>query len=102
MLSVILKVFYSLLLSPIIQLWYKHNLHLCNLSHQCRRQIFNDNDFAWSLLEAEVQLETSDAVSPDDVSYLLQLYMVDLILCRKESKKWTLFLITAKLTSNKK
>ena len=39
-------------------------------------EIFGDIDYAWELLEGEVNLETSENIGGEDVSHLLQLYMV--------------------------
>lgn len=41
-----------------------------------RKDIFKDPEYAWNLLESEVKLETSDNITGEDVSQLLQLYMV--------------------------
>lgn len=41
-------------------------------------EIFEDSRYAWELLEAEVKLETNENITGEDISSLLQLYMVHL------------------------
>lgn len=46
--------------------------------------MFGDNTFAWQLLESEILIETTEEPSGQDISNLLQLYMVLLSLYSEE------------------
>jgi hypothetical protein len=52
-----------------------------------RKQIFEDSDYAWQLLECEMRLEIAESTSGEDVARLLQMYMVPLGSLRREWRR---------------